>query len=282
MAKVKILADSTCDLSRELIDKFHIGIIPLTVCFDEYACKDGVEITPQDIYDYVDKNGTLPKTSAVNITDYYEVFRFWHENGCGVIHISLGAKFSSSCQNARLAANEFDDVFVLNSDNLSTGQGLLVLRAAELAEKGLSAKEIYQMLLIDVEKVEASFVIDSLDYLYKGGRCSALAMFGANLMKLKPCINVTNGRMEPGKKYKGHIEKVIPQYVEDRLKDRKDLNTDRIFITHTTCSKECVDEVKTLIKRLVPDFNEIIETTAGSTITSHCGPNTLGILFMRK
>ena len=279
--KVKITADSTCDLSRALVERYQIGITPLTVSLGEKSYRDGEDMSPEDIYSYVKSTGSLPKSSAVNIGEYDQFFRRWTQEGWAVVHIGLGSKFSSSCQNAAIAAQEFDNVFVVDSQNLSTGQGLLVLRAAELAQQGYDAETISRRCAEDAAKVEASFVIDSLDYLYKGGRCSALAAFGANVFHIKPCIEVRDGVMEPGKKYRGPIERVILQYVADRLSGREDIDTGRIFITHTRCAPECVRRTEELIRQLVPDFAEILETTAGSTITTHCGPNTLGILFFR-
>lgn len=279
---VKIISDSTCDLSPELLRQYDISITPLSVCCGERVGADGTEITPDDIYEYVHAEGKLPQTSAVNVADYMEEFHCWTKQGCCVVHFCISSDFSSTYQNACLAAKEVGNVFVVDSRNLSTGQGLLVLHAAEMAANGYYAQEIWETCSAMAKRVEASFVIDSLDYLYKGGRCSALGAFGGNLLRLKPCIEVRNGKMTPGKKYRGKIEKVMLQYVEDRLKNRTDIDKHRIFITHTKCSPEAVQAVRDKIQEIMPDFEEILETTAGATITSHCGPNTLGILFVRK
>lgn len=279
---VKIISDSTCDLSPELLRQYDVSITPLSVCCGERVGADGTEITPDDIYEYVHAEGKLPQTSAVNVADYMEEFHRWTKQGCCVVHFCISSDFSSTYQNACLAAKEVGNVFVVDSRNLSTGQGLLVLHAAEMAANGYYAQEIWETCSAMAKRVEASFVIDSLDYLYKGGRCSALGAFGGNLLRLKPCIEVRNGKMTPGKKYRGKIEKVMLQYVEDRLQNRTDINKHRIFITHTKCSPEAVQAVRDKILEIVPDFEEILETTAGATITSHCGPNTLGILFVRK
>ena len=214
--------------------------------------------------------------------DYISEFRRWVSQGFCVVHFCISGDFSSTYQNACLAAKEVGNVYVVDSRNLSTGQGLLVLHAAEMVEKGHSAQEIWERCTALAAQVEASFVIDRLDYLHKGGRCSALGAFGGNLLRLKPCIEVRDGKMIPGKKYRGRIEKVMLQYVEDRLQNRSDIDKHRIFITHTRCSPEAVSAVREKIRQLIPDFEEILETTAGATITSHCGPNTLGILFLRK
>ncbi len=279
---VKITSDSTCDLSPELLRQYDISITPLSVCCGEKVGADGTEITPEDIYEFVRTKGELPQTSAVNVIDYIEAFHQWVNEGYCVVHFCISSDFSSTYQNACLAAKEVGNVFVVDSRNLSTGQGLLVLHAAEMAAKGHHAQEIWKTCTSLTKHVEASFVIDNLDYLYKGGRCSALSAFGGNLLRLKPCIEVQDGKMLPSKKYRGKIEKVMSQYVEDRLSGRSDIDKHRIFITHTKCSEEAVRAVRDKILEIVPDFEEILETTAGATITSHCGPNTLGILFLRK
>lgn len=280
--KVKIISDSTCDLSKELLEKYDISIVPLYVVMNDKTMRDGLEVTPEDIYEYVDKNGKLPSTSAANIGDYLEAFKFWREQGYEIVHFDISSDFSSTHRNACMAAEEVGGVYVVDSRNLSTGQGLLVLHGAEMAQSGKSAKEIYEECTALTSKIEASFVVDSIDYLYKGGRCSALAAFGANLLKLKPCIEVKDGKMNPGKKYRGNISRVMLNYVEERLRGRDDIDKSRIFITHTKCSKEDVEAVRKKILEICPDFKEILETTAGCTVTTHCGPNTLGILFIRK
>lgn len=280
--KVKIISDSTCDLSADLLEKYEISITPLSVTCRDKSYKDGLEITPDDIYAYVDESGKLPKTSAVNVAEYIDVFKRWREQGYEIVHFSISSLFSSTYQNACIAAEEVGGVYVVDSLNLSTGQGLVVLHGAEMAQNGCDAKTIFEACKELAPRVEASFVVDSIDYLYKGGRCSALAAFGANALKLKPSIEVRDGKMGTGKKYRGRIENVILSYVSDRLKDRNDIDKHRIFITHTRCEQSTVDAVRNKILELAPDFEEILETTAGSTITTHCGPNTLGILFVKK
>lgn len=280
--KVKIISDSTCDLSPELIERYDIAITPLSVHCGDQVGHDGVEITPETIYDYVDASGQLPRTSAVNVFDYVREFRSWHQQGYSVVHFCISSDFSSSYQNACMAAADVGDVYVVDSRNLSTGQGLLVLHGAELAAAGHTAEEIQRACTDLAPRVEPSFVIDRLDYLYKGGRCSALSAFGGNLLKLKPCIEVKDGKMTPGKKYRGPIDKVMLQYTQDRLQGRDDINRHRVFITHTRCAPEAVEAVRQKLLELCPDFEEIIETTAGSTVTSHCGPGTLGVLFIRS
>ena len=280
--KVKITSDSTCDLSPELVNQFDIGILPLLITFGEKAFRDGIDATPEDIYRYVDETKTLPKTCALNTAEYEDFFRKWTDQGYALVHFCIGSKFSSTCQNAQIAASSMENVYVVDSENLSTGQGLLVLRAAELQREGLSAEEIFKKCTALAPMVEASFVLDDLEYLVKGGRCSGVAAFGANLLKLKPCIEVRSGVMEPSKKYRGKIQNVIIDYVTDRLTGRDDLDKSRVFITHTRCDPEWVEEARKKVIELVPDFEEILETTAGATITTHCGPSTLGVLYIRK
>ena len=280
--KVKITSDSTCDLSPELVNQFDIGILPLLITFGEKAFRDGIDATPEDIYRYVDETKTLPKTCALNTAEYEDFFRKWTDQGYALVHFCIGSKFSSTCQNAQIAASSMENVYVVDSENLSTGQGLLVLRAAELQKGGLSAEEIFKKCTALAPMVEASFVLDDLEYLVKGGRCSGVAAFGANLLKLKPCIEVRSGVMEPSKKYRGKIQNVIIDYVTDRLTGRDDLDKSRVFITHTRCDPEWVEEARKKVIELVPDFEEILETTAGATVTTHCGPSTLGVLYIRK
>ncbi len=280
--RVKITSDSTCDLSPELLEKYNIDLLPVTVTLGEREGKDMVDIQPDDIYSFVDETGNLPKTSAVNATEYRMFFSQQVAQGYSVVHFCLGSGFSSTFQNAYFAAKAFQNVYVVDSQNLSGGQGILVLKGAEMAEREYSADRIWEVCSEAVDKVEASFVVDSLDYLHKGGRCSGLSALGASLLKIKPCIEVLEGRMGPQQKYRGRIERALMQYVDARLSGRKDIDPHRIFVTHTKCSSELVDMVVARVKELVPDVEEVLETTAGSTVTSHCGPNTLGLMFMRK
>lgn len=278
---IKVTSDSTCDLSAELLERYSIDIVPLYVLKGGEFFRDGVDISPADIFAHVEKGGALCTTSAVSQYDYAQFF----SGRCGqydaVIHISLGAGFSSCHQNASLAAAEFSNVYVVDSANLSTGQGLVVLAAARLAQQGLEAGEIVRRLLELVPKVEASFVLDQLEYMRRGGRCSAVAALGANLLKLKPCIEVKDGKMGVCKKYRGSFEKCIRLYAEERLKGRADLCTDTIFVTHTPTAQSVIREVKKAVADCA-SFDETLETQAGCTIFCHCGPSTLGILFVRK
>jgi DegV family protein with EDD domain len=278
----KIISDSTCDLPKELLEQHNITLVPLSVVKDEKAYKDGLEITPADIFAHVANGGQLCTTAANSLGEYMDEFAKYSSEYDGVIHINISSEFSSCYQNACLAAQEFDNVRVVDSRNLSTGQGLTVLKAAEIAMADASVEEILRTCEDMIPHVEASFVANSIDYLYKGGRCSALAALGANMLQIKPCIEVRDGKMIPGKKYRGSIEKVIRSYVIDKLKNRTDIDDERIFVTHTRCDPETIEAVRSLIRQYHPGFREILETTAGATNTTHCGPETLGIMFVRK
>lgn len=278
---IKITADSTCDLSPELVKKYNIDILPLYIIKEGKSYKDMLEITPQDIFEHVNAGGAITSTAAINVADYIDYFTPLSKEYDAIIHINISAEFSSCNQNARTAAEDFDNVYVVDSRNLSTGSGLLVLEAAEAAAEGKEPQEIVDMLNELTSKVEASFVIEKLDYLRKGGRCSALAALGANLLSLRPCIEVKDGKMAVGKKYRGKFNYCIEKYVSERISVRNDIRTKRIFVTHSHCEKSLVDSVKKIVGNTLK-FDEIIETTAGCTVSSHCGPNTLGILFIRK
>ena len=278
---IKITSDSTSDLSPALLEQYDITVLPLYVTMGEQTCRDGVDARPEDLFAYVERTGSLPTTAAVNVADYHDCFAQFSPRHEAVIHITISSDFSSCYQDACVAAEGFSNVYVVDSRNLSTGHGLVVLEAALAAQRGEQPEAIVAHLNEVAGQVEASFVVDKLDYLVKGGRCSSAAALGANLLKLKPCIEVVDGRMKVGKKYRGNYDKVLLQYVRERLDGRDDLALDRIFVTHTPCRPETVEAVKAEIQTCAP-FSEIIETTAGCTISSHCGPNTLGILFLRS
>ncbi len=278
---IKITSDSTSDLSPELLAQHDITLLPLYVSTGERTGRDGVDVYPDDLFAYVEKTGKLPSTAAVNVADYQKCFAELSATHEAVIHITISSGFSSCYQNACIAAEGFDNVYVVDSRNLSSGHGHVVLEAALAAERGRSAQEIVDFLNGLTGRVEASFIVDKLDYLVKGGRCSSAAALGANLLKLKPCIEVADGGMKVGKKYRGSFDKVLLDYVRDRLQGRDDLILDRIFVTHTPCDSGTVEAVKRAITQYAP-FKQIIETQAGSTIACHCGPNTLGILFIRS
>lgn len=278
---IAITSDSTSDLSLELRERYNVGIIPLGVTLGDKNYLDGVDIKPDDIYEHHAKTGELPKTSAANMSDCIDFFQKYVDEGKSVIHFTISSEMSSTYNNSRMAAEEFDNVYVIDSKNLSTGNGLLVVAAAEMAAKGMEASAIADEVRKLVDYVDASFVIDSLEYLHKGGRCSAVAMLGANLLKLKPCIEVKNGSMGVGKKYRGKFLDVLKTYAAERIGDGSGIDLDRVFVTHAGCDKEIVDAVVAEVKKLAP-FKEVFVTRAGCTISSHCGRNTLGVLFIRN
>lgn len=279
--KIKIIADSTCDLSAELIQKHDIHIVPLIVIKDDSSYNDGIDITPNEIFAHVAAGGSLCSTAAVNVGQYQDIFASYSDNYDGIIHINISSEFSSCYQNACLAADEFENVRVVDSRNLSTGQGLVVLKACELAQSCTSLDGLHQQLQAFTEKVEASFLLDKLEYMVKGGRCSSAAALGANLLNLKPCIEVRDGKMSVVKKYRGNYAKCLANYVKDRLSDRDDLDKTTLFVTRTPVSEECLKAVKTAVDTY-GDFENVYWTEAGCTISCHCGPGTLGVLFVRK
>ena len=279
--QIIISSDSTCDLSKELVDRYQIRIQPMGISLGDQIYRDGVDITPDMIYAHHEKTGQLPKTSAINVVEDLEYFEELTKDGSAVIHFTISSSMSSTYNNACVAAQEFANVYVVDAKNLSTGSGLLVLAAAEMAQEGLEAQQIVEKLNDLADRVDASFVVDNLEYLVKGGRCSALAAFGANLLQLKPCISVKNGAMGVGKKYRGKFEKVLLTYVADRLADAEDICLDRVFVTHAGCDPKVVESVAEAVKNTLP-FREILVTRAGCTVSSHCGANTLGVLFIRK
>ena len=281
MAKVKVTCDSTCDLTAELVQQYDITVLPLYVTMGDAQYRDGVDVNLKDVFEFVKQSGQLPKTAAVAMGDYIDCFTQLTADGSEVVHINLSSSLSASHNNAKLAAEEVEGVYPVDSKSLSTGSGLLVLYAAQLAQQGKSAKEIAQELEAKREKVEASFVVDTLEYLRKGGRCSSVAALGANLLKLKPCIEVTDGAMGVGKKYRGKIDVSILQYVKERLEGREDIDTSCVFITHTYAEEELVQAVRAEVAKY-QHFDQVLESVAGCTIGSHCGKGTLGILFFRK
>ncbi len=283
MAKILLSADSTCDISGELLERTGAQLMPLHIILDDKSYEDGVNITPDEIYANFRETGKLPKTSAINTKEYVDQFRPYVEQGYEVIHINLGAAISSSYQNCVAAAQVLPGIYPINSCNLSSGSGHLVIEAAQRIKAGLPAKEIAEELKALVPKCHASFVIDKLDFLKAGGRCSTLAMLGANLLQIKPSIYVNNqdGSMTVGKKYRGKLEKVLVTYVHDKLSEYENIRHQRIFITHGGIGQQYIDIVREELERL-HYFDEIFIERASCTISSHCGPGTLGILFMTE
>ncbi len=284
MAKPVVLcADSTCDLGDELCRQYDVHYYPLHVILEGHQYGDGVDLQPDDIYAAYRERKVLPKTAAINAAEYMEFFRPFLEQGCEVVHITLGSGLSASYQNCCLAAEQLEGVYVIDSRNLSTGSGLVVLEAAKRISAGMPAAQIAEEVQALTGRCHASFVIDTLEFLYKGGRCSALAMLGANMLQLKPCIEVDNrsGAMGVGKKYRGSLDKALAQYVRDKLEGREDIDPERVFITHSGISDERIAAVRQLVEQY-GHFQQIHITRAGCTISSHCGPNTLGVLFMTR
>ena len=276
--KICISAESTIDLSKELLAQYEIDIIPFGVLLGEDAYLDG-DITPQDIFDYVDKNKILPRTSAINEFQYKEYFESKFANGYDVIiHFSLSSEISSSCTHAERAAGKLDNVYIIDSRSLSTGIALQAIYARKLAEKGLAPQEIVEKVKARIPYVQAIFVIQTLEYLHKGGRCSGLLRFGAAILRIKPQIIVSEGKMAPAKKYIGRKSQVVQQYCKDTLEQFANPDLSVAFVTHTLATPEMVSVAIEALKNR--GFKTIYETTAGATITSHCGPMTLGILFI--
>ena len=278
---IKILSDSTCDLSPEQLKEHDIGLARLTVIKDGEPFIDGLTITPADIFAHVAAGGDLCSTTANNIGDYADLFAKYCADYDGVILITIGSSFSSCYQNACLAAEDFPNVRVIDSMNLSTGQGHVVLEACRRAKTCQSMDEIADALTAFAPRVEASFLLDQLQYMVKGGRCSAAAALGANLLNLKPCIEVKDGKMGVVKKYRGSYAKCLASYVKDRLANREDIVRDELFLTYTPVTDECLNAVKAAIEEH-GHFSTVYETTAGCTVSCHCGPGTLGVLFVRK
>ena len=279
--KIKILSDSTCDLGPGMQQKYDITLIPLSVIKDGKDYKDGVTITPADIFAHVAAGGDLCSTSAVSIGEYVDVFEKYTHDYDGIIHITIGSGFSTCYQSACLAAEDFDNVRVIDSKNLTTGQGFLVLKAYELAQTMDDLDAIADELRRLVEKVEASFLVDKLDYLVKGGRCSSAAALGANVLGLKPCIEVRDGKMTVVKKYRGNYARCLASYVKDRLDGRDDIDRSTAFVVKTVVSDECYEGVMDAVSTY-GGFETVYEETAGCTISCHCGPGALGVLFMKK
>ena len=280
MAKpVCITADSTCDLPAELAERFHIRIIPLTVTLGEESYRDGVEFTPADMYRRYHADGTLPQTAAPNVQDFMDFFQSILEEGYEIVHLDISAELSNTFNAARLAAEELEGVYPVDSRMLSTGVGLLAIEGAECAEQGMSAAEIAARLTGMIGKVETSFVLDTLEFMRKGGRCSNFAALGANLLKLKPALEMENGKLGVYKKYRGNIEHVYKQYITERLTGKR-VRPGHVFLTESgEIDPAVLQELEALISELVPGAT-VHRAIAGCTISSHCGPRTLGVLFI--
>ena len=283
MKRIRIVADSTCDLSSELIEKYDINIIPLCIMLGDNTFLDGVDITPEEIYKWSDENKTTPKTSAVPFDKIEETLKPMVEAGDDIIFIGISEEMSSTCNRIRIFAEdvEYDRIFVINSKNLSTGIGLQALRAAELRDMGKSAEEIVADIENSRDRVRASFVIDTPTFLARGGRCTAVEAFMASALKIHPEIVVKDGKMGAGRKVRGKPALAVSAYVDGLMPIIKNAEPHRVFVTHSGSDREIIDSVKARLEALNL-FDEILETQAGGVISSHCGPNTLGVLFYEK
>jgi len=281
---IKIVSDSTCDLSKELIEKYDIEIAPLHIVLGEKEYLDGVEITPDEIYAWADANEDTPKTSAVGFEDAMDIVKQVKDTEDEMIVFTISGKMSTTGNVFRMAVEDLeleDKVSVIDSENLSTGIGLMVLKAADMVKEGKNRTEICQAIEELKKKVQASFVVDTLTYLHRGGRCSSVAALAGGVLKLHPKIVVADGSMSADKKYRGKIEKSIMDYVQDMEAVLKEADTERVFITHSGCEQEIIDKVYAYLKDM-NYFKEILITRAGGVISSHCGSGTLGVLYIEK
>ena len=281
---IKIIADSTCDLTDEILQRYDIDILPLYIHLGEKEYKDRLEIQPEDIFSWSNDNNTTPKTAAPSIEDAVEAMKPYVEKGDEILMFVISEDMSATANVMRLAAEHLtykEHVQVIDSASLSTGNGLLIVEAAIMAENKVPVKEIVDAIEELKPNVRASFVVDTLTYLHRGGRCSATTALAGSLLKIKPSIIVKDGKMDADKKYRGKLNKVILQYVQDMEQELQNAKKDRVFITHSGCDREIVDSVRAYLESL-EHFGEIIETRAGSVISSHCGPGTLGVLFIAK
>lgn len=283
MARTIISTDSPADVPAEIRERYDIRVIPLHIILDDDCFEDGVNIQPDDLYAFYKKTGRLPKTSAVSVAEYTDFFKELTQDGSSVVHISFSSALSATHQNARLAAEDFDNVYIVDSKSLSTGIALLAIKAAQLAQDGLDAKTIAHEMEYKREKVVTTFILDKLEFLYKGGRCSGVAMLGANVLGIKPSIVMVDGKLQVGKKYRGKLENCQMQYVRDLLKQYAGrIDTDRAFLSRTAGVSD--EQMKALQKEIhkTLKFKEYIVSTVGCTITSHCGERTFTFEFMLK
>jgi DegV family protein with EDD domain len=283
MARTIISTDSPADVPAEIRERYDIRVIPLHIILDDDCFEDGVNIQPDDLYAFYKKTGRLPKTSAVSVAEYTDFFKELTQDGSSVVHISFSSALSATHQNARLAAEDFDNVYIVDSKSLSTGIALLAIKAAQLAQDGLDAKTIAHEMEYKREKVVTTFILDKLEFLYKGGRCSGVAMLGANVLGIKPSIVMVDGKLQVGKKYRGKLENCQMQYVRDLLEQYAGrIDTDRAFLSRTAGVSD--EQMKALQKEIhkTLKFKEYIVSTVGCTITSHCGERTFTFEFMLK
>jgi len=282
MAKpVVITADSTCDLSGELLERFDIRVIPLTILLGEDSFLDGLDFSAEDIYKRYREDGTLPKTSAPGIQQFTDFFSQILETGCEIVHLDISSELSSSFNNACIAASELEGVYTVDSRMLGAGLGLLAIEGAECRDRGMAAAEIAEHLNALTEKVDTSFVLDTLEFMWKGGRCSAVTALGANLLRLRPALEMKDGKLSVYKKYRGSIQSVYRQYVKERLASAE-IRPGHVFVYNSgEVEEETLREINAMVREAVPGV-EIHNTLAGCTVASHCGPRTLSVMFIRK
>lgn len=279
--KVIITADSTCDLSPELLERFDVKIIPLTILLGEESYFDGKSFTPDDIYARYHKDGILPKTAAPNIQQFLDFFSPYTEADCEIVHFDISAELSSTFNTSLLAAEELGGIYSIDTRSLSVGVGLLVIEACECRDKGMSAAEIAEHVSGLIEKVDTSFILDTLEFMWKGGRCSGVTALGANLLKLKPALQMKDGKLEVYKKYRGNINNEYRHYIKERLVG-KSVRPGHVFIVNSgEIDQKVLDELDPFVRELIP-VQELHHAIAGCTISSHCGPKTLGIIFINE
>lgn len=282
MQKCIITAETTCDLSPEILKERNFRTIPITIIMGLEEKKDGVAIKAEELFDYVKKTGQLPKTAAVSVEEYKEFFTEVKKDCEKIIHFSISSKASSSYNNAKAASKEVDGVYVVDTKALSTGEALLMLKASDMLQEGMAVEEVYNKIVELTSKVQTSFVVDTLDYLAKGGRCSAVALIASKILKIHPYIYENDGALQVKKKYMGTLQRALSSYVQDVASEYKNYDKKRVFVTHSPCDgRELIEEVIAKVKEYF-DFEEIIETQAGATVSTHCGKNTIGVLFIAE
>jgi len=281
--KIKLIADSTCDIPDDLIAQLDIRIAPLSISMGDKIYKDGKEVTSSDIFNFTDTGKGICRTSAVNIAEYSDIYAQERPNCDAILHFIISKDMSACYQNAQLAAQDYDNIFIIDTRNLSSAMGLLILDATDLISEGRTPEEIYNEITRRIPLQDAGFIIDTLQYLHKGGRCTSIQALASSVLKIKPSITVKDGHMSVGKKYRGNLENILRKYIQDRLHNKQNIDTRRIFIanTMTTQNQALVAQAKSIINEIM-QFDQVYETPAGGTISCHCGPNTLGIFFSRK
>jgi len=279
--KVKIVADSTCDLSAQLLEQYRIEVIPLNVNLGDQSYLDGVDIHTPDLFEYYKKTGKLPTTSAPTPAYYEDFYQKWTDEGWEVVHFSISAELTVTPNIAKMAAEKFDNIYPIDSRNVSSGMGILAIKAAEFRDEGLCAKDIEERILGLTDKVRTTCIISTLLYMYKGGRCTGVQALGANLLNLKPCIDVTDGKMGVVKKYRGSLKSAVCKLIEDRLKDKDDIDLSRIMVANYDVDSHTIDAIKAKIREY-QDFKDILVGSCGCSVSVHCGPGTIAIMYMVK